>query len=306
MVDLVGDDQRARSRASAAMAAIRSRREHGPGRIGRRVDEDRAGARAEPLPRSASGRYWNPSLLGDVHADRHALGVPDEVRIAGVVGVGQHDLVAPGSSRWPKSSSIAGEVPGVTRICSGETFTPYVRAVVLGDRLAQRQDAEACRVPGAAVLDAPSRLPRRSRAACRSPARRTRGGRRRRPGARAPGPARRPRPPGMARSPERAAGGRHRRRDPEPRQHDLHAASRARLPSTPHLAARLVASSSPGPPRSAIPRARASSSSSTSKREAPVSQARRTVSAAAAAVNALKPHCESSTSAQPERARPAS
>ena len=73
---------------------MRSGAEHGPGRIGGRVDED------GPRPRRERRRHRvGPELeaigLVHVHVDRLRLGELHELRIAGVVRVGEHHLVAP-------------------------------------------------------------------------------------------------------------------------------------------------------------------------------------------------------------------
>jgi hypothetical protein len=93
VVDLVGDDEGGPLLRQRGDDRHPLRRQHRSGGITWRVDQDgpRAGSQAGP---DGLGTILEAILFGRVHVNGHALGVTDEVRIAGVVRIAEDDLVA--------------------------------------------------------------------------------------------------------------------------------------------------------------------------------------------------------------------
>src|SRR5262249_52006251 len=91
-------------------------------------------------------------LFGDADVDRPALGVLDEVRIARVVGIAQHHLVA-GIEKVAEQEQHRRRGTGCDEDLVGRDRHPVGPRVVLHDRLPERQDPEAVRVARPPVLD---------------------------------------------------------------------------------------------------------------------------------------------------------
>ena len=147
VVDLVGDHPG----AEAAEGGQPLRAQHGAGRVGRRVDEDALG------PRGEAGRHRvRPELEGvrllHRHVDRHAARELHELRIAGVVGVGEDHLVARVDQRAEEQQHRGRGARGHQDLVRRYRHA-VAGVVVLGDRLAQRQDPEGVGVAGAPVLE---------------------------------------------------------------------------------------------------------------------------------------------------------
>ena len=151
MVDLVGDDERPAGGRELRDPRQALGREDGAGRIRGRVDQDGLRARSDPLA-DRLRTILEAVVLGDPHVDGRALGVADEVRVAGVVRIAQDDLVgriekvAEDEEHRRRRSRRDEDLVRRDRDAVG-------RQVVLGDRLAERQDAEAVRVASVTVLD---------------------------------------------------------------------------------------------------------------------------------------------------------
>jgi len=151
VIDLVGDDQRAAVTAQGADRGHAIGGENRAGRIGGRVDHDGSGPRGDPFP-DRLGPVLKAVLFGDAHVDRPPLGVLDEVRIARVVRIAQHDLVA-GIQQMSEQQQHRGRGAGRDEDLVGRDRHAVGARVVLRDRLPQRQDAQAVRVARPAVLD---------------------------------------------------------------------------------------------------------------------------------------------------------
>jgi hypothetical protein len=130
---------------------MRSGDRHGAGRIRRRVDHDRARARAD-LALDRFGSILKAVLLRHPDVDRPALGIADEIRVTRVVRIAQDHLVAriqQVSEEQQHGGRGAGRDEDLIR---RDRHTVGAR-IVLGDRLSERQDPEAMGVARPTVLD---------------------------------------------------------------------------------------------------------------------------------------------------------
>ena len=150
VIDLVGDDHRPPLPAQRGDATQAIGSEHGPGRVAGRVDQDgfRPGTDA---PGHGVGSQLKPVMARDPDGGRNASGIADEVRIAGVIRIRQHDLVA-GVEKMAEQEQHGGRGAGRDEDALGRDVDTVRHAVVLGDRLAKREDAQAVGVLGAAIL----------------------------------------------------------------------------------------------------------------------------------------------------------
>ena len=149
VIDLVGDDPRTEARQRRHPI----RRQHRPGGIGGRVDEN------GPRPRGERRRHrlrpeLEPVGFVDVHVDGLRLRVLHELRVAGVVRVGEDDLVAALQQRAEEQEHGGRGAGGDQDAVRGHLHA-VPRPVVLGDGLAQRENAQGVGVAGAAVLQRP-------------------------------------------------------------------------------------------------------------------------------------------------------
>src|SRR5437867_6635056 len=151
MIDLVGHDERAIASAQLSERDHALRGQHGSGWISGRVDHDRPGARAEPPP-DRVGPILEPVFLSHSDVDRPSVCVPDEVRIARVVRIAQHDLVARIQEVAEEELHRWGGAGRHQNLIGRDGYTVR-RRVVFRDRFAERQDSETVRVARTAVLD---------------------------------------------------------------------------------------------------------------------------------------------------------
>ena len=153
------------------MAAMRSGPSTVPVGLAGELISDGLGAGPEP-----GTHGLRPELEGIVlvhgHVDRLSVGELDELRIARVVGIREHDLISSIEERREEQEHRWGRARGDEDLI-GRHVDAVAPMIVLGDGLAQRQDAQRVRVARAPVLQRLLGGLSDHRAACRNRARRT-------------------------------------------------------------------------------------------------------------------------------------